>query len=521
MKLKVCLAASEITPFAKTGGLADVASGLGRALGRAGGGPMEARPERGPKTGPEHGPESGVDVRLFLPYYPRIAQGDWQVTPVDEREAPGLAGPSGDHAIELKLGERDFRFTLHKTRLPDSDVPVYLVSCPELFHGGELYGGDDEHLRFALFSRAVIETCQRMGWAPDVIHCNDWHTAPIPLLLKLNYGWDQLFRDTRTVLTIHNIGYQGVFPLEVTRDLGWEQNHELLYGSDVEAGIVNFLKTGILYADRVTTVSRTYAREIQADQGAGLEEILRARSESLFGIVNGVDYGDWDPANDPHLTHPFDAQDLSGKKKEKQALLERFDLEVDLDAPLMGIVSRMTGQKGFEVLPDALAVLLKRDGVRLAILGSGEEKYESYFQWLRDTFPTRVGVYFGYNEALAHQIEAGSDLFLMPSRYEPCGLNQMYSLRYGTVPIVRRTGGLADTVEPFDRATDEGTGFLFDDFSSEAFFQAVRAALTVYKDPPAWRRLMLRGMSRDFSWDARVHDYLSLYRSLVAPSLAR
>ncbi|MFT7478547.1 MAG: starch synthase, partial [Gammaproteobacteria bacterium] len=234
---------------------------------------------------------------------------------------------------------------------------------------------------------------------------------------------------------------------------------------------------------------------------------------------------DWDPARDPHIEQHYSADDLSGKAAAKRALLERFDLEPEPGdgpgAPLLGIVSRMTGQKGFELLPDALAVLLKQDGVRLVVLGSGEEKYETYFQWLRDTFPGRVGVYFGYSEQLAHQIEAGSDLFLMPSRYEPCGLNQMYSLRYGTVPVVRRTGGLADTVVDFDAATGEGTGFLFDEFTSEAFFQAARAALSVYRQPDAWRRLMRNGMAQDFSWEARVHDYLSLYQSLLATPQAR
>jgi len=356
-----------------------------------------------------------------------------------------------------------------------------------------------------------------MGWGPDVFHCNDWHTGLLPLYLKAGYAWDELFRDTKTLLTIHNIGYQGAFPAERLAELDLDEHRDLLYREDLDAGVLNMLKTGLLYADALSTVSETYAREIQTEEyGMGLEGILQARADHLFGIVNGVDYDVWSPEADELIPHRFSPDDPTGKAKNKRELLERFSLApADDGVPLLGIVSRLTGQKGFELLPDVLPVFLQRQDLRLVVLGSGEEKYESYFQWLRDTFPEKVAVYRGYDDALAHAIEAGSDLFLMPSRYEPCGLNQMYSLRYGTIPVVRKTGGLADTVRPFDPATGEGTGFLFDEFTSEGLFRALGEALHVFRDRKAWKRLVANAMREDFSWERQAGLYVDLYERLI------
>ena len=483
-KLKILLVASEIAPFAKTGGLADVSAAIPRFLQRA-----------------------GHDVRVLMPLYRSVATGGWDLVEHDR-----LRG------MTLEFGKRSLEFSVRTARLPQSTLDVMFLDCPELYGRDEIYSSDpDEHLRFGLLSRACFAVCQWLGWAPDVVHCNDWHTGLAPIYLKAAYAWDELFADTKSVLTIHNIAYQGVFDVSATEDLGFGDDKELLHQEDLQGGVVNFLKTGILYADALTTVSQTYASEIQTEEhGMGLERLLRARSESLVGIVNGVDYGEWNPATDALLKHVYTADSLIGKEENKRALLNEFSLSFDPDAPVFGVVSRMTAQKGFDLLPDILPVLLREQDMRLVVIGSGEERYERYFQWLRDTFPEKVAVYRGYSERLAHWIEAGSDVFLMPSRYEPCGLNQMYSLKYGTVPIVRRTGGLADTVEDYDPITGEGTGFVFDEFAPEALLHAIRRALHAYSDRFTWQRLMANGMSRDYSWDRQGQLYVELYRTVMS-----
>jgi starch synthase len=420
--------------------------------------------------------------------------------------------------VPMQLGARKLWFSASTTALPKSQVRVWFVRCPELFDREGIYTQDaDEHVRFALLSRAAIELCQWTKWAPDVFHVNDWHTALVPLYLRTVYGWDQLFRATRTLLAIHNIGYQGTFGDATLDEVSLGNERRFLYQEDLREGRVNWLKTGVLYSTTLTTVSRTYAREIQtAEFGLGLDDVLRRRAESLFGIVNGVDYGEWDPATDPHLAHHYDARDLDGKVKSRAALAVRAGLSADPRAPVIGMISRLTHQKGFELLPEVLPVILSRHGARAVVLGSGEKKYEDFFRWLAQNYPGRAFYSTGYDEPLAHQIEAGADMFLMPSRYEPCGLNQMYSLRYGTVPIVRRTGGLADTVAPFDARTGEGTGFLFDEFQADALLRAVQRALEVWRDPAAWARLVQNGMAQDFSWDRQGPEYVALYRRLAA-----
>ncbi len=480
--LKVCLVASEIVPFAKTGGLADVTAAIGRYL---------------------HG--HGHDVRLLMPMYRGVREGGWAFEPV-----------AAVQDVAVRFGERRFTFSISTAGLPESGAPVHFVRCPELYDRDGIYTSDaDEHLRFAMLARACLLYCQWTQWAPDVIHCNDWHTGLLPFYLKHGYSWDRLFHGTRTVLTIHNIGYQGRFSAEVVPSLELSDHRHLLYQEDLERGELNFLKTGLLYADVLTTVSETYAREIQGEElGMGLHELLRRRSDHLVGIVNGVDYAAWDPERDRLLPHHYSARDLSGKRRVKQALLERLGLPLDAGVPVFGIVSRMTGQKGFELLPDILAVLLQAEDLRLVVLGSGEERYERYFDWLGRTFPTKCAFRNGYDEELAHWIEAGSDAFVMPSRYEPCGLNQMYSLRYGTVPIVRRTGGLADTVQDYDPASGRGTGFVFDAFTADALYHALRRCLETWRDRAAWERLMRSGMAQDFSWERQGRHYVALYERL-------
>jgi len=481
--LRICLASSELTPFAKTGGLADVAGALTRYL---------------------HG--AGHDVRSFLPLYRRIRESGVALHPVEFlRDVP------------VKVGPWDATFSVETAALPGTDAMVYLVDCPVLFDRESIYTGDpDEHLRFLLFSRAVLESCQRMGWSPHVVHANDWQTAFLPLYVKHLYDWDRLFADTRSVLTIHNIGYQGTFPADILPDTGMADHADRLHAEDLTEGRIGFLKTGILYADAVTTVSRTYAREIQTPEyGVGLDDLLRARSDSLVGIVNGVDYDIWDPATDPHLAANYTPDNLAGKETNKQAVLEALGLPYRPGVPLLGIVSRLAAQKGFDLFPEMLPAFLRETGVSLVVLGSGEPRFASFFRELRHAFPGQVGFYEGFHEPLAHLIEAGSDIFLMPSHYEPCGLNQMYSLKYGTLPVVRATGGLADTVEPLDPRTGEGTGFVFDHYTADGLRWALSLALETYKHPRVWGRMMQAAMSRDFSWDHQGQEYLRLYAALT------
>ena len=482
--MQICQVASEVTPFAKTGGLGDVVAGLSRALGR-----------------------HGHDVRIFLPLYAPIAEQKRSLHSVEFlRDVP------------LAMGRHELSFSVFTAPLPESPVSVYLVHCPALYHHAGIYSGDwDEYLRFAFLSRAAIESCQRMGWSPHVFHCHDWHTALVPLYLRTVYAWDRLFARTKTLLTLHNLGYHGIFPAAILDDLGLAPHAHLLYNEDLAAGQVSFLKTGLLYADLLTTVSRTYAQEIQtAEHGFGLESLLAARADHLVGIVNGIDYGEWDPATDPHIPHHYSANDLTGKAKMKKTLLVETGLPAGARTPVLGVVSRLTGQKGIELLFDVLPDLFARRDVRIVALGSGEPRYEEFLHWLHHAYPGKAWYYRGYQERLAHWIEAGADLFLMPSRYEPCGLNQMYSLKYGTPPVVRRTGGLADTVDLYDWRSGRGTGFVFEHFTPEGLGWAIDYALSTYEDHAAWERLMRAGMRKNFSWEVQGKKYLDLYRRLAA-----
>ncbi len=478
--LRILQLAAEVTPFAKTGGLGDVAAGLSRFLSRA-----------------------GHDVRIFLPYYPQLAAEEERYVPVDFiRDVP------------VRLGPHRFTYTARTALLPGSEVSVYFIDCPALFGRGGIYHGDrDDSLRFALLTVAAFECAQRMGWAPDVVHCHDWHTALAPVYLKVFFGWDQLFQRTRTLLTIHNLGFQGVVDVSRLNDLGLAPYAHRL---DLSPGHFNFMRNGILQADAITAVSRTYANEIRTpENGFGLDGLLRARSDRLAGIVNGVDYGDWNPETDPNLFYHYSAADLQGKRSCKRALLREIGFDERTAAPVVGIVSRLTPQKGFDLCFDALPAFLAQRDMRFVGLGSGEPRYEEFFQSLERRFPGKAWFYRGYNEKLAHQIEAGADIFLMPSKFEPCGLNQMYSLRYGTPPVVHKTGGLADTVEPFDPATGQGTGFMFEHFTPLGLGWALDLALNTYHQPILWQRMMINGMTRDFSWDVQGKEYVELYEWLA------
>lgn len=472
---------SEVARYAKTGGLADVSAALPRYLGRA-----------------------GHDVRMFMPYYSRV----------DDK---GTTREIVLRDLELRLGPHTYTVSIIRAVRP-GDAPVYLVHCPVLYHRPALYTNDvDEHLRFLVLTRAALEACGRMQFAPDIIHANDWQAALAPLMRKVRYSWDRLFERTRTALAIHNLNYQGTFAASVLEDTGLGDAANLFHQDQLREGRINFLLHGILYADGVVTVSPTYAHEIQTpEHGAYLDTFLRARSSTVVGILNGVDDAEWSPEQDRLIPARFSADDLRGKAINKAALQARMRLPEAPNIPVIGIVSRLAGQKGFSLVGEVLPDLLRRTGIQLAVVGSGEPKYEQLFHELARAFPRQVGFFNGFSNELAHLVEAGSDMFLMPSRYEPCGLNQMYSLRYGTVPIVHKTGGLADTVQLWDPRTRAGTGIVFDHFNAEGLRWAIEAALGLYRDAGAWRQLQANGMAKRFSWDVQGKLYEELYRRLSA-----
>ena len=485
MSLSVCLPSAEVAPLSKTGGLGDVAGALAKFLAAA-----------------------GHDVRTFTPLYSSIDRKRFPARPVD-----------GLQQVPLQVGPHHYVFSVVTTRLPGSDALLYLIDCPVLYGRPVIYTTDpDEHLRFLAFTRAVLAACQRMQWSPQILHCNDWHTAFAPLFLRTLFEGDPLFARTRSVLTIHNIGYQGIFSAAAIGDLQLGAKTYLLHQDDLRAGRINPLRHGILYADAITTVSPTHAREICTDQyGSGLQDSLRMRADALTGILNGVDYHVWDPRNDRYLPEHYDPDTLSIKAELKAAFIARLGLATPVTTPLAGIISRLAAQKGIELMFGSLPLVLERRDLGFVALGSGEPQYERFLTGLEQRFPGRVIFRKGYDDELSHWIEAACDMFLMPSLYEPCGLNQMYSLRYGTVPIVRNTGGLADSVEQYDPQTGAGTGIVFNDFNSEALEWALDTALDLHAQPSQWRRLVRNGMAKDFSWERQSGAYVQIYRQLTGP----
>jgi starch synthase len=481
--LKLCILSSEIVPYAKTGGLADVAGALVRNLSAL-----------------------GHDVRAFMPLYPVV-----------RRNHPDLQPVLGAQRAALTIGDTEYWFSLLTAGFPGSDAPVYFVDCPALFDRADLYTNDpDEHRRFLLFTRATLEGCRRLGFAPHIFHCNDWHTAFLPLYLKTLYASDSLLARAKSLLTIHNIGYQGIISSAAAPDLGLGAAWALLDQGDIARGVINPLKTGIKHAHSVSTVSPTYAREIcETPLGMGLQVTLRERPDRVTGILNGVDYHEWDPRHDPHLSAHFSPQDLRGKLINKEMLTATAGLNMSTSQPLIGMVTRLAEQKGIDLLVDALPALLQVRDFGLVVLGSGDAKYSAFFEQLAQRFADRVSYRTGFDEPLAHLIEAGSDIFLMPSLYEPSGLNQMYSLRYGTIPVVRNTGGLADSVQHFDPSTGRGTGCVFNDYDVPAVRWAINTVLDWYADPRSWLPLVQNAMAKDFSWTRQIKEYESLYRGLA------
>ena len=474
--MHVAFVASECVPFAKTGGLADVIGALPRAL-------------------------AGLGHRVSV-YLPKYRQTDTAGMKLVVRS---LTVPFDDH----------YRFPALWEAPAVDGVGYYFVDYEPFFGRDALYGTarsdyPDNAERFALFARAVVEAAKVTG-VPDVFHCHDWQSALVPVLLRSLYAEDPVLARTPVVFTIHNIGYQGLFPPEVLPllQLPWD----LFTIAKLEFfGKVNFLKGALVFSDFITTVSRKYSQEIQTrEYGFGLEGVLRARSATVTGILNGVDYDEWSPERDPHIAAPYSPDTLEAKAKNKADLLKSFGLaEPAKRQPVIGIVSRFAGQKGFDLIAQ-IADRLAREELTVVALGAGDREYEDLFRRLQMLYPQRFAVRIVYDNALAHKVEAGADIFLMPSRYEPCGLNQIYSLRYGTVPIVRATGGLDDTIEPWDAKTGRGTGFKFSEYTGAALLAAIRAALAAYQDEAGWQTLMRNGMAKDFSWTASALEYGKIY----------
>ena len=478
--MKIVFVASESVPYSKTGGLADVVGALPKALASL-----------------------GFEVEVFLPRY-RIT-------------SPGALIPGAESlTIPLSGG---FKFASIQDAGEANGVRTYLMDCPELFDRDQLYmanGKDypDNAERFAAFSLAALEFIKRSSRPPAVIHCHDWQSALVPVYLRSLYADDPFYKDTSVLFTIHNIGYQGLFPPEIMARVSINKSLFKIEGLEYY-GKVNLLKGGIVFSDYVSTVSQKYAQEIQTDEfGHGLEGVLRSRADHLAGILNGVDYEDWNPATDKLIPANYTPEDMAGKEACKRALLERLGAHNPiLDRPVLGIVSRFVRQKGFDLIAQVADELMRQD-LYVAALGTGEPEYEELFRSLAEKYPEKFLVQVAYDNTLAHQIEAGADMFLMPSRYEPCGLNQIYSMKYGTVPVVRATGGLDDTVQPFDG--DKGTGFRFRQYSPVALLACLERAVATYRDREAWSKLQQNCMQEDFSWTQSARQYADLYENLYA-----
>lgn len=482
--------APELFPFAKVGGLADVAGALPKTL-----------------------KDMDHDVRVFIPKYKVIKDRKYNL-----REVIRLRD------IEVPLGNETYTVSVKSGFVPDSKVQAYFLEYKPFFDRADIYvdpktgkGFEDDAARFALFSRAALETLKVLFWQPDLIHVNDWPSALTPYFLKTAYKDDEFFQNTKTVLTIHNLAYQGEFPAEVVPQIDGEtfdENHTAW-----NKGKFNFLKAGIRTADLITTVSPAYAKEILSDKeaGAGLADELKKRKDDLYGVLNGIDVCEWNPEEDDRIAEKYGPEDLSGKQACRKALIEEMELEADDGTMVMGMIGRLVEQKGIDLLLEHAEDVMKQP-VSLAILGTGDKEIEKALQELAKKYPGRIGLKLGFDNGLAHRIEAGADAFLMPSRFEPCGLNQLYSLQYGTPPIVHATGGLSDTVTEFKKG--EGNGFVFEKYDGRKMVAAIKRAVDTFEDKDAWKTLMLNGMNEDHSWESSAKKLVEVYGQAVGEPVA-
>ncbi len=491
-KYKILFVTSEVVPFMKTGGLADVSAALPQALA-----------------------ELGHEVRIVVPKYGAVDDRKYKIHEVVRLKD-----------LQVNIGGKEVIFSLKSCFLPGQRirVQIYFLDNEEYFgsrnslYTDSLTGKDhkDNDERFILLNLSVFELIQKLGWIPDIIHCNDWQCGLVPAYLKTVYKDVEQFSEFKTLFTVHNLAYQGLFPTSKFKNTGLPEELNSTKGIQ-QNGKINFMKSGLLYADLINTVSNTYANEIRtsSDLGAGLKDVLAKRKKDLYGIINGIDTKVWNPEKDKHLTKKYTIKTIEDKQINKKALTERFGLEYKEDVPIFGIISRLYDSKGIDLVQKIFPELMKMD-VQLILLGTGDKKYHAFFDKMSMKYKNKFASYLGFNDELAHIIEGGADMFLMPSKYEPCGLNQMYSLKYGTVPIVRETGGLADTVIRYDEKTGEGTGFMFKNYDAKAFLKEIKRALSVFGDKKAWVKIMKAGMKSDFSWSSSAKKYIELYKTVLS-----
>ncbi len=491
-KFKILFVTSEVVPFVKTGGLADVSAALPQMLA-----------------------ELGHEVRIVVPKYGAVDDRKFKIHEVVRLKD-----------IQIKIGDKEVIFSLKSCFLPGQKVRVqiYFLDNQEYFGSrnslyvdpmtGESYIDNDE--RFILLNRAVFELILKLGWIPDIIHCNDWQCGLIPAYLKTVYQNEENFDKFKTLFTIHNLAYQGEFSKTSFKKTGLPESLNSPKGI-LQKSKLNFMKSGLLYADVINTVSETYANEIRTDNklGEGLKDVLSKRKNDLYGIINGIDTKVWNPEKDKHLPKKYSIKNVEQKSVNKQALTEKFGFEYKEDVPVFGLVSRLYDSKGLDLIQKIFPQLMKLD-IQMILLGTGDKKYHTFFDKMSHQYRDKFACYLGFNDDLAHLIEGGSDFFLMPSKYEPCGLNQMYSLKYGTVPIVRETGGLADTVKKFEEKSGNGNGFVFKNYTTKDFMAEIKRALKVYKNKQQWMNIVRNGMKSDFSWNSSAKKYLELYKTILS-----
>ncbi|MDP4175204.1 MAG: glycogen synthase GlgA [Bacteroidota bacterium] len=491
-KLKILFVTSEVVPFVKTGGLADVSAALPQTL-----------------------TELGHEVRIVCPKYGAIDERRFKIHEVVRLKD-----------LSIKMGEKDVVFSLRSSFLigQKARVQIYFLDNYEYFGSKQsLYvdpatGQDfpDNLERFTLLCRSVFELINKLGWVPDIIHGNDWQCGLIPAYLKTVYKDEPLVQNVKTVFTVHNLAYQGFFPKSEFYKTGLPEDLNSERGIEIY-GRLNFMKSGLMFSDAVTTVSERYAEEITKDEelSAGLKSVLLKRKKDLFGIINGIDDKVWNPELDSFIPHKFSAKNLEEKSENKKVLCEKFNLTYNPDVPIIAVISRLVDGKGFDLIAEIIEDILQLD-VQMVLLGTGEKKYHKLFEEMQANYSTKFSCFLGFDDELAHLIEAGSDMFLMPSRYEPCGLNQMYSLSYGTVPVVRETGGLADTVERVNEKEETGNGFVFKKYDSSELLKELKRAVKIFQqEKKLWTKIQKNGMKSDFTWQSSAKKYVELYKKLL------